>query len=197
MFTVVACAVVALFAALLPIAGGGVNAAPRVAISPDRGQCGEAVALHGEEFRPGNHVTLRGPSSAATGRRPPEYRELKTTVGADGRWLLETPFCLPSDRNWALVDGSDPACLAPSAPCSEFVFALSVVPDPAAPPAPGSDYAQRLLVRTSNTDLPGLPNTGGGAAHPRTSAPAAALVGALISAMVLLGRRRTNDHQGS
>ncbi len=137
-------------------------AAPTLTITPAGGPCGRDVTLGGARFSPGDRVTLRGPREAATGNRLGTYQERAVVVAADGRWAITTPFCAAGDGTWSLVDSGDPACYAPSAPCNEFLYALASLPDPAAPPRPGSAYERGLHIRVIHAALPGLPNTGGG-----------------------------------
>jgi len=83
-------------------------------------------------------------------------------VAADGRWALTTPFCAAGDGTWALADTEDQACLVPSPPCSEYLYEVASLPDPATPHPAGSGFEKGVRVRITRAALPGLPNTGGG-----------------------------------
>lgn len=149
-------------AALVALPAAPAAAAPTLTITPEGGTCGRDVTLNGAEFTPGARVTLGGPREVATNSRLATYRELATVVADDGRWAITTPFCAAGEGSWALVNSGDSACYAPSAPCNEFLYELASLPDPAAPPRPGSAYERGLHIRVTHAAFPGLTNTGGG-----------------------------------
>jgi len=148
--------------ALAALPAAPAAAAPTLTITPEGGPCGRDVTLGGAQFSPGDRVTLRGPRDAATNSRLATYREPAVVVAADGRWAITTPFCAAGDGTWALADTEDQACLVPSPPCSEYLYEVASLPDPAPPHPAGSGFEKGVRVRITRAALPGLPNTGGG-----------------------------------
>jgi len=148
--------------ALAALPAAPAAAAPTLTITPEGGPCGRDVTLGGAQFSPGDRVTLRGPRDAATNSRLATYREPAVVVAADGRWAITTPFCAAGDGTWALADTEDQACLVPSPPCSEYLYEVASLPDPAPPHPAGSGFEKGVRVHITRAALPGLPNTGGG-----------------------------------
>lgn len=132
-------------------AGDGAQAAaqPILTITPERGSCSSQFVAQGQQFPPGEAVTLVvRPTPPA---RSDNFPTLSGTAAADGTLTIEIPlfaiYCLPNQ---------------PQPPGERGYEVLAVIGFEGV--QPGTTVATATFtVAPPSSSLPGLPNTGSGA----------------------------------
>lgn len=159
------------FVALVLAAAGGSSSAargtPTLTITPPSGPCDASVAIAGSGFTPGLRVGLVTRAIAPPSGQGVEFAAL--TVAADGTF------------RWAgTIVTLVPACRAATPPADGTVYTVYASTPPLADKTGGGpEVTLATATFTLGAALPGLPNTGGGAARlmGQVSDPGACAVG--------------------